>query len=90
MMNNVLPFKHVELRYLARKALSCIKSSTKRVLFLTKYKETISIQYWVQYCGELFGEPQLALGEDLNLGILCVLIQPCQHYAVVKPSEIML
>ena len=83
--SSILPIVHVELWYPSLKTLKGIKSSSKWILFLTQNKDSISIKNRIKDGGELLGELELALVEDLNLGKDGVLIQSTQNNTGMKP-----
>ena len=52
------PLKHIELWYFSREALKLVKSSSEGVLLLPQNKKSVTIQDWIENCGELLREPQ--------------------------------
>ena len=80
-----LPCEHIELSNLARKTLKLVKTTTIRILFLSKNEDTITIKYWVKYCCKLFGKLKFSLGPNLNLGKDTILIQASQDNTGVVP-----
>ena len=82
--------KHIELWYFAREAPKLVKASTEAVLFLAQDKEAVAVEDGVEDSGELLGEPEAALGPDLDLGEHGVLVQTREHDAGVKPAAVLM